>query len=37
MGRINFGGQQRNIEAPCGFIIKGHPQETDNTKTFKIL
>ncbi len=24
---MNLGGQKRTIETPCGFIMKGHPQE----------
>lgn len=26
---FNRGGQQRTLEAPCGFQIKGHPQEVN--------
>lgn len=26
---FNRGGQQRTIQSPCGFQIKGHPQEVD--------
>lgn len=26
---FNRGGQQRTIQTPCGFQIKGHPQEVD--------
>jgi len=26
---FNYGGQQRTIQATCGFTIKGHPQEVN--------